>query len=161
MKKTVCFLFMALMIGSLSAQNEQSKNQEAMKEVCDFLKECGVYYLATAENGQPRVRPFGTSVIFEDKLYIQTGKRKNVSKQMAANPKVEICAYNLSKGTWLRVEATVVPDERIEAKSYVLDQYPSLKRMYAVDDGNTQVLYLQNATATFYGFSEEPRVVKF
>jgi uncharacterized pyridoxamine 5'-phosphate oxidase family protein len=165
MKRKIGLLMLALWVGALSAQtNEKSaenKKQEIMKEVCNYLKECGVYYLATVEGDQPRVRPFGTSVIFEDKLYIQTGKRKNVSKQMMANPKVEICAYNLSKGTWLRIEATVVPDERIEAKTYMLEQYPSLKRMYAADDDNTQVLYLQNATATFYGFAEEPRVVKF
>jgi len=130
-----------------------------MKTVYDFLKKCETYYLATVENDQPRVRPFGTIDLFEDKLYIQTGKVKNVSKQMAKNPKVEICAFDGS--SWIRIEATVVNDDRIEAKQHMLDNYPSLRQMYKADDNNTQVLYLKDATATFYSFGKEPKVVKF
>lgn len=130
-----------------------------MKTVYDFLKKCETYYLATVENDQPRVRPFGTIDLFEDKLYIQTGKVKNVSKQMAENPKVEICAFD--GNTWIRIEATVVNDDRIEAKQHMLDNYPSLRQMYKADDNNTQVLYLKDATATFYSFTQEPKVVKF
>lgn len=130
-----------------------------MKTVYDFLKKCETYYLATVENDQPRVRPFGTIDLFEDKLYIQTGKVKNVSKQMAKNPKVEICAFD--GNTWIRIEATVVNDDRIEAKQHMLDNYPSLQKMYKADDNNTQVLYLKDATATFYSFTQEPKVVKF
>lgn len=132
-----------------------------MKEVCDFLKKCGEYYLATVEGDQPRVRPFGTAAIYENHLYIQTGKRKNVAKQMVANPKVEICAFDKASGTWLRIAATVVPDERVTAKQFMLDQYPSLKNMYSATDDNTFVLYLSQATATFHSFSGEPKVVKF
>ncbi len=132
-----------------------------MKEVCDFLKKCGEYYLATVEGDQPRVRPFGTAAIYENHLYIQTGKRKNVAKQMVANPKVEICAFDKASGTWLRIAATVVPDERVAAKQFMLDQYPSLKNMYSATDDNTFVLYLSQATATFHSFSGEPKVVKF
>ena len=143
------------------AQTNEKKEDPSMKEVCNFLKQCGVYYLATAEGNQPRVRPFGTAVIYQNRLYIQTGKRKNVAKQMMANPKVEICAYDPSSGKWLRIEATVVPDERIEAKQFMLDQYPSLKNMYSATDDNTFVLYLSNVTATFYSFQGEPRVVRF
>jgi uncharacterized pyridoxamine 5'-phosphate oxidase family protein len=130
-----------------------------MKEVYDFLKQCGTYYLATVEGDQPRVRPFGTVDLFEGRLYIQTGKVKKVSKQMAANPKVEICAATGDK--WLRVEALAVEDDRVEAREHMLDQYPSLKGMYKADDGNTQVLYLKDATATFYSFGGAPVVVKF
>ncbi len=130
-----------------------------MQEVYDFLKKCDTYYLATVEGGQPRVRPFGTVDIFEGKLYIQTGKIKNVSKQMAANPKVEICAFDGAK--WLRVEATAVEDDRQEAKQHMLDAYPSLQGMYKADDGNTQVLYLKDAAATFYSFTEAPKTVRF
>ena len=130
-----------------------------MKEVYDFLKKCGTYYLATVEGDQPRVRPFGTVDIFEDRLYIQTGKVKNVSKQMQANPKVEICAW---AGTdWLRVAATAVRDDRQEVIQHMLDQYPQLKGMYKADDGNTEVLYLRDATATFSSFTAPPRVVQF
>lgn len=130
-----------------------------MKEVYDFLKKCGTYYLATVEGDQPRVRPFGTVDIFDNKLYIQTGKVKNVSKQMKTNPKVEISAT--SGGEWIRVEATVVEDDRLEVQEHMLEAYPSLKAMYTVGDGNTQVLYLKDATATFYSFTAEPKIVKF
>ena len=130
-----------------------------MKEVYEFLKKCGAYYLATADGDQPRVRPFGTVLIFENKLYIQTGKAKNVSKQMMKNPKIEICAF--SGDRWVRVEAIVVEDDRIEPKRKMLDEYPQLKSMYSAEDKNTQVLYLKNATATFASFGGEPKIVKF
>lgn len=130
-----------------------------MQEVYEFLKKCGVYYLATVDGDQPRVRPFGTVLIFEDKLYIQTGKVKNVSKQMMKNPKIEICAF--SGDTWVRVEALAIEDDRIEPKQKMLDAHPQLKSMYSADDDNTQVLYLKDATATFSSFGKEPKVVKF
>ena len=131
-----------------------------MQEVYDFLKAAETYYLATVEGDQPRVRPFGTYVLFEDKLYIQTGKVKPVSKQMEANPKVEICAFK--DGTWLRVAAEVVRDDRIEPKEAALEQFPNLKEIgYAADDDNMNVLYLKNATATFSSFGAPTREVKF
>ena len=130
-----------------------------MQEVYEFLKVCGTYYLATVEGDQPRVRPFGTVDIFEGKLYIQTGKVKAVSKEMEANPKVEICAFNGEK--WIRVSGEVVMDDRVEAKKHMLDNYPNLKTLYRADDDNTEVLYLKNATATISSFTEEPKVIKF
>jgi uncharacterized pyridoxamine 5'-phosphate oxidase family protein len=130
-----------------------------MQSVYEFLKKANTYYLATVEGDQPRVRPFGTVHIFKDKLYIQTGKKKSVSKQMLANPKVEICA--MSGGEWIRVAATVVEDDSVEAKESMLDAYPNLKSMYSATDNNTQVLYLKNATATFASFGGEPKVIKF
>jgi uncharacterized pyridoxamine 5'-phosphate oxidase family protein len=129
-----------------------------MKEVYDFLKAAGTYYLATVEGDQPRVRPFGTVEIFEDKLYIQTGKAKDVSKQLAANPKAEICAFK--DGVWLRVSGELVNDDRVEAKAHMLDNYPDLKGMYSAEDDNTQVLYFKDATAVFSSFTEPPRTVK-
>lgn len=130
-----------------------------IQEVYEFLKNCGTYYLATVEGDQPRVRPFGTVDIFEGKLYIQTGKVKEVSKQLQANPKAEICAY--IDGKWLRVSGKLVRDDRVEAKKHMLDNYPELKSMYSAEDDNTEVLYFVDATATFYSFSEEPKVIKF
>ena len=130
-----------------------------MQEVYEFLKACGTYYLATVEGDQPRVRPFGTVDIFEGKLYIQTGKVKDVSKEMQANPKVEICAFNSEK--WIRVAGEVVRDDRVEAKEHMLDSYPNLKTLYRADDDNTEVLYLKNATATISSFTEEPKIIKF
>lgn len=130
-----------------------------MQEVYEFLKACGTYYLATVEGDQPRVRPFGTIDIFEDKLYIQTGKVKDVSKEMQANPKVEICAFDGQK--WIRVAGEVVRDDRVEPKKHMLDSYPNLQALYRANDDNTEVLYLKNATATISSFTEEPKVIKF
>ncbi len=129
-----------------------------MQEVYDFLKKCGVYYLATVEGDQPRVRPFGTIDIFEDKLYIQTGKVKEVSKQIQANAKVEICAF--AEGTWVRITGKLIRDDRIEPKKHMLDEYPNLKAMYSAEDDNTEVLYFENATATFASFGAAPKVVQ-
>lgn len=132
-----------------------------MKTVYDFIKKCGVYYLATVENGQPRVRPFGTIDIFEDKLYIQTGKAKPVSKQLAENPKAELCCFDGPTGTWLRLAGELINDDRVEAKKHMLDNHPDLRNMYNENDANTQVLYFKNATATFASFGGTPKVVKF
>ena len=130
----------------------------AIERVCEFLNEAETYYLATVENDQPRVRPFGTAHIFEGKLYIQTGKVKNVSKQLSVNPKAEICAF--MNGEWLRLAGTLVEDDRVEVRQSMLDAYPSLQKMYAADDGNTQVLYFKDAIATFSSFTHEPEVIK-
>ena len=130
-----------------------------MQEVCEFLKAAGTYYLATDEGGQPHVRPFGTAHVFDGKLYIQTGKVKAVSRQMHANPRIEICAMH--EGRWLRIEASAVLDDRREARVSMLEAYPALQSMYSPDDGNTEVWYLRNASATFYSFTEPPRTVRF
>ena len=123
------------------------------------MKDAGVYYLATAEGDQPRVRPFGTAHIFDGRLYIQTGKKKDVSKQLAANPKAEICAFK--GGKWLRVSGELVEDDRREARVSMLDAYPELRSMYDPDDGNTQVFYFKNATAVFSSFTAPSETVKF
>ncbi|MBP3718748.1 MAG: pyridoxamine 5'-phosphate oxidase family protein [Eubacterium sp.] len=130
-----------------------------MQRVADFLKAAGVYYLATVEGDQPRVRPFGTANIFEGKLYIQTGKVKPVSQQIHANPKAELCAFK--DGQWLRVACELVEDDRVEARQSMLDAYPDLQAMYSADDGNTEVFYLKDATATFSSFTSAPEVVTF
>ena len=130
-----------------------------MERVCNFLKEAGVYYLATVEGDPPRVRPFGTAHIFERKLYIQTGKIKPTSRQLAANPKAEISAFH--NGTWIRLAGELQEDDRVEAKKSMLDAYPNLRGMYDENDGNTQVLYFKNATATFCSFTAAPETVTF
>ncbi len=130
-----------------------------MDEVLNFLKKAGTYYLATDDAGQPRVRPFGTATLFEGRLYIQTGKKKSVSMQLHANPRLEICAF--LDGRWLRIQAEAVEDDRREARKAVLDDYPELRSMYSEDDGNAEVFYLKNATAVFSSFTEPPRTVLF
>lgn len=132
---------------------------EGIEKVTQFLKEAQTYYLATVEGDQPRVRPFGTAHIFEGKLYIQTGKVKNVSRQLLANPKAEICAFK--GGEWIRIAGELVEDDRLEARQSLLDAYPSLQNMYAADDGNTQVFYFRNARATVSAFTHEPEEIDF
>lgn len=130
-----------------------------MDKVLKFLKDVETYYLATVEGDQPRVRLFGTAHVFEGKLYIQTGKVKDVSKQLHQNPKSEICAFK--NGEWLRVSGKLIEDDRNEARQSMLDAYPSLQKMYKADDGNTEVFYFENATAIFSSFTHEPQIIKF
>ena len=130
-----------------------------MQEVLEFLKNAKTYFLATVDGDQPRVRPFGTAHIFDGKLYIQTGKSKLCSQQMAANPKIEMCA--MYEGSWIRIAATVVSDDRLEAKQSMLDAYPQLKDRYSAEDGNTSVLYLKDAVARIESFGGEPKVIVF
>lgn len=130
-----------------------------MEKVFEFLKSAGTYYLATVDGNQPRVRPFGTINIFDGKLYIQTGKIKEVSKQLHKNPKAEISAFK--DGTWIRVAGELIEDDRREARASMLDAYPDLRAMYSEDDGNTEVFYFKNATATFSSFTAAPEVITF
>jgi len=130
-----------------------------MQRVYDFLKKAGTYYLATSENGQPRVRPFGTIDLFEGRLYFQTGLVKNVAKQLAADPRFEICA--MAGGEWIRVCGEAVLDERVEAQQHMLDAYPNLKNMYKAGDGNTAVYWIRNGSATISSFTADPVVIDF
>lgn len=130
-----------------------------MQETYDFLKKCGVFYLATIDGDKPRVRPFGAINIFENKLYFQTGKIKNVSKQISKNNNIEISAF--TEGKWIRLEGKLISDDRLEAKENMLDNNPELKNMYKADDDNTEVLYIKDATATIYSFTDAPVVYKF
>lgn len=131
-----------------------------MNEVYEFLKKCGVYYLATVEGDQPRVRPFGTYDLFDGKLYIQTGKIKNVASQLKANPKVELTAMS-ADGKWIRITAETVLDDNVTAQEHMLAAYPSLQAQYKPGDGNTEVYYLKNATAVICSFTETPKTICF
>ena len=130
-----------------------------MERAAKFLKDAGTYYLATVDGDQPRVRPFGTAHVFEGKLYIQTGKSKDVAKQLLKNPKAEICAFK--GGEWIRIAGELIEDDRREARQSMLDAYPSLQKMYSADDGNTVVFYFRNATATISSFTHEPVTFEF
>lgn len=130
-----------------------------MKRVYEFLKQAQTYYIATIDGDRPRVRPFGTIHIFDGKLYIQMGKVKAVSRQIMENPKVELCA--VLGGEWIRIACELCEDDRVEAKKSMLDAYPNLRSMYDENDGNTQVFYMKNATATIYSFTNAPVVIEF
>ena len=132
---------------------------EGIEKVVRFLDEAQTYYLATAEGDQPRVRPFGTVLLYDGRLYLQTGKSKEVSRQLAANPRAELCAFR--DGKWLRVSGVLVNDDSRAVKTAMLEKYPELKAMYSADDDNTQVLYFKDATAVFSSFTEPPEIVTF
>jgi len=132
-----------------------------IEKVCEFLDKTRTYYLATVDGDQPRVRPFGTALVYDGKLYIQTGKVKPVSKQLAANPKAEICAFDGETGTWLRVSGELINDDSRDVKVAMLEKHPELKMMYNADDDNTQVLYFKDAKATFSSFTAAPEEFTF
>lgn len=141
------------------ACNAQTKS--AVQEVRDYLHECGTFYIATVDGDQPRVRPFGVAEVYNGKLYIQTGKKKNVFKQMIENPKFEITTVKPSGTEWIRISGELVNDDSREAKVYILDQNPGLKSMYSADDDNTAVLYIKNGVAKLSSFTASEKEIKF
>ena len=130
-----------------------------IERVEKFLQDAGTYYLATTEGDQPRVRPFGTAHIYEGRLYIQTGKVKDVSKQLHANPKAELTAFK--DGEWIRVAGELTEDDSRAARESMLNAYPTLRSMYSEDDGNTEVFYFKHAKATISAFTHGPEVIEF
>ncbi len=148
-----------IIVSVIEKEKIPESGRTTMKRVEKFLKDAGTYYLATVEGDQPRVRPFGTVNIFEGRLYIQTGRKKDVSKQLHSNPKAEICAF--MDGRWLRVSGELIEDDRREARVSMLDAYPSLKEMYSADDGNTEVFFFRNARAVFSSFTASPEILEF
>ena len=146
---------------TVNPEEYRTTNTENMQQVRDFLHDAGVYFLATGDGDQPDVRPFGTAEIIEGKLYIQTGHGKNVAKQIAANPKVAICAFRAEEGRWLRIKAMLVEDPRVEIKKAMLDANPGLRAMYDENDGNTAVFFLKDAKATISSFTADPVEIDF
>lgn len=156
---------------NVNAQVNNAKNNDGMEKVYEFIKKCKTYYIATSENvtatingktvttSQPRVRPFGTINLFEGKLYVQTGKKKRIAKQLAENPKAELCCFD--GGKWIRLSGELIPDERIEAKKSMLDAYPELRGMYNENDDNTIVYYFKSATAYISSFSAKDEEIHF
>ena len=139
----------------------QEMKETNMQEVQAYLKECGAFFIATTDGDQPHVRPFGVSEIINGRLYIMTGKVKDVYKQMAANGKFEICALKKSGSEWMRLSGTLVNDETLAVKEEFLNRNESLKSMYKADYVNRAVLYITNASALFFSFSAPERKVGF
>ena len=165
--KKILFAFAVIMtmssFGSAKADNtiSQEMKEKNMQEVQAFLKDCGAFFIATVDGDQPRVRPFGVSEIIDGRLYIMTGKVKDVFKQMAKNGKFEICALKKSGSEWMRISGTLINDETLSVKEEFLKRNPGLKSMYKADDGNMAVLYITNGTARFSSFSAPERTVNF
>lgn len=129
-----------------------------IQKLHDFLRESKTYYLATSDGEQPRVRSFGTALLFEDKIYILTSKEKSVSKQIDSNPKFEISAMS-TPDKWIRVSGVLKEDNCIEVHKAMLEAYPHLKNMYTAGGENTHTLYLDNVKAVIYSFTAEPEVL--
>lgn len=162
MKKIFILLLFVLSGTLIYAQTSSTPSEnraESIKTVFDFLKKCPCYFLATVDGDRPQARPFGSLNIYDGNLYIQTGRKKNVAKQITVNPKVCICAINGNQ--WIRINAELVEDNRVEAKQSMLDTMPGLKKMYSATDNNTVVYYLKNADATINGGGGNPIKIKF
>ena len=165
--KKFLFAFAVIMtmssFGSAKADKtiSQEMKEKNMQEVQAFLKDCGAFFIATVDGDQPRVRPFGVSEIIDGRLYIMTGKVKDVFKQMAKNGKFEICALKKSGSEWMRISGTLINDETLSVKEEFLKRNPGLKSMYKADDGNMSVLYITNGAARFSSFSAPERTVNF
>ena len=151
--------YLKMHAAAMLVELEKRENAEGIDKVYYFLNDAQTYYLATVDGDKPRVRPFGTILLYEGKLYIQTGKVKDVSKQISENPFVEICAY--MNGSWIRIAAELVEDDNRDVKVAMLEKMPSLKAMYSADDENTQVFWMKDATATICSFTSEPEVISF
>ena len=151
--------YLKMHAAAMLVELEKRENAEGIDKVYYFLNDAQTYYLATVDGDKPRVRPFGTILLYEGKLYIQTGKVKDVSKQIAENPFVEICAY--MNGSWIRIAAELVEDDNRDVKVAMLEKMPSLKAMYSADDENTQVFWMKDATATICSFTSQPEVISF
>ena len=134
---------------------------EGIEKVCEFLDKTQTYYLATVEGDQPRVRPFGTALVYGGKLSHHTDQGNPGSQQLAAHPNTEICAFDGGTGTWLRVSGELINDDSRDVKVAMLEKMPQLKAMYSPDDDNTQVLYFKDATATFSSFTAAPETFNF
>ena len=158
--KKVLLVFAALIMMAAKGYSQEMKKSN-MQEVQSYLKECGAFFIATTDGDQPRVRPFGVSEIINGRLYIITGKVKDVYKQMDKNGKFEICALKKSGSEWMRLSGTLVNDETLSVKEEFLKRNPGLKAMYKADDDNMAVLYITNATARFCSFSAPERKVNF
>ena len=158
--KKVLLVFAALIMIAANGYSQEMKESN-MQEVQSYLKECGAFFIATTDGDQPRVRPFGVSEIINGRLYIITGKVKDVYKQMDKNGKFEICALKKSGSEWMRLSGTLVNDETLSVKEEFLKRNPGLKAMYKADDDNMAVLYITNATARFCSFSAPERKVNF
>lgn len=124
-----------------------------MREIVDFFKEAGKFFLATNEDGQPRVRPFGELLLYKENIYFNTNCKKKVYKQLKDNPKVELCSF--SKGKWMRVQAVVVEDKDIKVKQLMLESQPAVKKMYEGKEEILVVFKLKQVQAYLYQFGKE------
>ncbi len=161
--KTVNKLLLAALffVSGTTLSFAQTTEKVDPEEIMTYLKDCGAFYLATVNQDQPRVRPFGAVEVINGKLYLVTGKAKNVFKQLVANPKFEICGLKKSGSEWIRISVKLMNDEDTKVKQEMLDKNPGLKNRYSATDNNMAVLYIEDGTATLNSFSGETKTVRF
>jgi uncharacterized pyridoxamine 5'-phosphate oxidase family protein len=130
-----------------------------MEEVLKFLQDAKTFFLATVEKDQPRVRPMGFVMVYEGKLSFCTNNKKEMFKQMKANPRIEICA-STPDGKWLRICGNAVFNSNKAAKEKALEIMPVLKNMYSPDDGIFEIFHFENALAFFSDMQGGKKEVK-
>lgn len=125
-----------------------------MSSIYDFLKEAGVFFIATEEGDQARVRPFGLVYEFEGKVYFGVGDFKPSYKQLKANPKFEISAVKNNGSEWLRLTAEAVFDDRAEAVNKAFETLPHLRESYPENgEHKLAVFYADKAEAYAFDFN--------
>lgn len=117
-------------------------SDDKFKEFVDFFQNAKMFFIATTEEDQPRVRPFGHLVEYHGQFYFNTGKHKNVYQQLMKNPKVEICAFD--KGVWYRVAGCAAESDNEEIKQMMMEIDPVVKRNYGQDTSDLAIFGLVN-----------------
>lgn len=131
-----------------------------MDELLKFLEKNPIFYLATDDDGQPRVRPFGFHMVYDGKFYMVTALPKKVRKQMEKNPKIELCSM-APDTKFVRVTGEVVFDnDNMEAKKKVFEVMPDLLKMYgSAENPAMAVFYLKDMHATIASLTEKEQVL--
>ncbi|MBQ7536063.1 MAG: pyridoxamine 5'-phosphate oxidase family protein [Stomatobaculum sp.] len=111
-----------------------------MSKINDFLTEAGVFFLATADGDQPKLRPLGAHLEMDGKVIFGVGDFKNVYRQMKANPKVEIAACK-KDGHWLRYTGKAVFEDDPKYAEAMLDAMPHLRNIYNDQTGNKMMTF--------------------
>ena len=118
-----------------------------MSKVNDFLTEAGVFFLATCDGDQPKLRPLGAHFEFDGKVMFGVGDFKDVYRQLAANPKTEIVAAK-PDGHWLRYTGKAVFEDDPGYAEKALDAMPQLRGIYNEETGHKMMMFhLEEATA--------------
>ena len=117
-----------------------------MSKIKDFLASTGVFFMATVDGDQPKLRPLGAFIEDGDKLVFGVGDFKNVYRQMLANPRVEIVACK-PDGHWLRYTGKAVFEtDGKYAEQMIRDSH--LEAIYNEQTGNKLMTFrLEDATA--------------
>lgn len=127
-----------------------------MKEVTKLLTENPMGFLATVENGEPRVRPWGFMFEENGKFYFCTNNTKDVYRQLQASPSIEFSSVS---GTfvWVRLRGKVTFTEDIRIKEKILASNDLVKSIYqSADNPIFKAFYIEHGLAIISDFSGLP-----